>query len=92
MNIRSTLIANPKPREFGSPTVSSTISPILSLTRREPEAVPPVVRQDHPDRTQLQRFMSGDLPRTEVALIVRHMLTGCTQCLQVTRQFWELIE
>jgi hypothetical protein len=63
-----------------------------SLTRREPEVARPAARQDHPDRTQLERFISGDLPRTEVASIVRHMLTGCPQCLQVTRQLWELME
>jgi hypothetical protein len=63
-----------------------------SLTRRKPEVAPPAVSQDHPDRIQLQCFMSGDLPRAEVAPIVRHMLTGCPQCLQVTRQLWELIE
>lgn len=65
---------------------------MLSLIRREPEVARPAACQDHPDRTQLERFIRGDLPRTEVALIVRHMLTGCPQCLKVTRHLWELME
>jgi hypothetical protein len=65
---------------------------MLSLTGRKPKAAPSAVRQEHLDRTQLERFISGDLSRTEVAPIVRHMLTGCSQCLQVTRQLWELMQ
>jgi hypothetical protein len=50
------------------------------------------VRQSHPHKDQLERFMRNELSRREVAPIVRHMLTGCTQCLQVTRPLWELGE
>jgi hypothetical protein len=32
--------------------------------------------------------MLGDLPRSGAARIVRHLLTGCTQCREITRQFW----
>lgn len=34
--------------------------------------------------------MALDLSRPEAALVVRHLLTGCPQCLQVTRQLWRL--
>jgi uncharacterized membrane protein len=40
----------------------------------------------------LERFMRNELSRREVVPIVRHLLTGCTQCLQVTRPLWELGE
>ena len=34
--------------------------------------------------------MRAELPRREVAPIVRHLLTNCTQCLKVTRWLWDL--
>ena len=47
------------------------------------------VRSQHPHEKQLQRFMRLELPRPEVVPIVRHLLTGCSCCLEVTRRFWE---
>lgn len=44
----------------------------------------------HPGRSELARFMCGRLERCEVRAVVRHLLTGCPQCLQVTRHFWRL--
>jgi hypothetical protein len=61
---------------------------MLRLTRRDqPTALPAV--ENHPNKALLERFMLGDLPRPAVARIVRHMLTGCTQCLEITRPLWE---
>ena len=37
-------------------------------------------------------FMLAELPRPEKASVVRHLLTGCTHCLEVTRGLWELGE
>jgi hypothetical protein len=36
----------------------------------------------------LQRFLGGEASRDEALDVVRHLLTGCTQCLQVTRPLW----
>jgi len=32
--------------------------------------------------------MRGELPREEARVVVRHLLTGCPQCLAVTRRAW----
>jgi hypothetical protein len=42
----------------------------------------------HPDRHDLERFMQGRLSREETRNVVRHLLTGCPECLQVTRPLW----
>jgi hypothetical protein len=44
----------------------------------------------HPGRHDLERFMQGRLSREEARNVVRHLLTRCPQCLQVTRQLWRL--
>jgi hypothetical protein len=46
----------------------------------------------HPIRAQLETFMRGETPRSEAPDVVRHLLTGCPECLQVTRQLWKLGE
>ncbi|HEV8578277.1 MAG TPA: hypothetical protein VGX68_04280 [Thermoanaerobaculia bacterium] len=46
----------------------------------------------HPDAEQLERFILGEQPRSEVAVVVRHMLTGCPLCLEVTRRLWSLAD
>jgi hypothetical protein len=63
---------------------------MLRLNGREPEIDLPAVSQWHPHPKQLKRFMSSELPRPEVALIVRHLLQGCPECVQVTRRLWYL--
>ena len=42
----------------------------------------------HPNREELERFMSGRLERCAARAVVRHLLVGCTQCVQVTRRLW----
>jgi hypothetical protein len=61
-----------------------------TLLGREPETAPSAVRQSHPAREQLERWMRGELSRSEGAGIVRHLLAGCPACLQVTRRLWDL--
>jgi len=34
----------------------------------------------HPSRDALVGFLNGELPRAQVAVLVRHMLTGCPEC------------
>jgi hypothetical protein len=46
----------------------------------------------HPGAQQLARFMSGRSLRDEAREIVRHLLTGCSECKAVTRQLWSLAE
>ena len=50
------------------------------------------VLSHHPDEKQLERFMRLDLSRPEVVPLVRHLMTGCRRCREVTRRFWELGE
>jgi len=51
----------------------------------------PVVGE-HPSEDELVRFMRGELSRPKIALIVRHLLSGCTRCPKVTRRLWELAD
>jgi hypothetical protein len=44
--------------------------------------------RDHPDPKLLERFMRGEASALERRSIVRHMLAGCLQCLQITRPLW----
>ena len=46
----------------------------------------------HPPAEDLRRFMRGELKRSEARGLVRHLLTGCPQCLEVTRRLWDLGE
>jgi hypothetical protein len=48
------------------------------------------VSQTHPDEEELARFFRGELPRSAAGPIVRHLLTRCPRCAQVTRRLWEL--
>ncbi len=61
-----------------------------TLMGREPETAPSAVRQNHPGREKLELLMRGELARSEVAKVVRHLLAGCPACLQVTRRLWDL--
>ena len=42
----------------------------------------------HPDPADLELFMRGELGKTERRAIVRHLLTGCPECVLVTRNYW----
>jgi hypothetical protein len=46
----------------------------------------------HPATLNLERFMRGELERDKIREIVRHMLTGCPDCVAVTRRLWNLAE
>jgi hypothetical protein len=54
----------------------------MDLYEREPAR--------HPGGRDLQRFMQCGLSRAEAKTVLRHLLTNCPQCLQVTRQLWRL--
>jgi hypothetical protein len=44
----------------------------------------------HPTLRDLLHFLRGELAMAENRRIVRHLLTGCSRCLAVTRPYWEL--
>jgi hypothetical protein len=48
--------------------------------------------QGHPRPAELQRFMRGESALAESCAVVRHLMTCCPQCLQVTRSVWWLGE
>lgn len=45
-----------------------------------------------PSEQDLAGFLRGALSRDQTREIVRHLLTGCPGCLQVTRRLWNLGE
>ncbi len=44
----------------------------------------------HPTQQELASFMRGELPRNEALGVVRHLLTGCPECVKGTRLLWQL--
>jgi len=55
-----------------------------------PKEERPLDGGNHPDPQRLERFLRGQLPPIEIREIVRHLLTGCPRCREVTRRFWAL--
>jgi len=45
---------------------------------------------DHPAAGQLEGFMHCELDAAARRVIVRHLLTGCEQCIEVTRRIFSL--
>jgi hypothetical protein len=54
----------------------------------------PTLSQDpsHPGQDCLERFFRSELSRAERRTVVRHLLTGCPTCLQMTHRLWSLGE
>lgn len=48
--------------------------------------------RSHPGFEALEGFLRGRLPRSQVAAVVRHLLTGCPRCVAETRRLWSLAE
>ena len=46
----------------------------------------------HPDPQILERFMRNEAGAQERRAVVLHLLTGCAQCVAVTRRLWILAE
>ncbi len=63
-----------------------------TLSSRRTKVAEHSERGAHPNRAELETFMRGQMPSLEAPGIVRHLLTGCPVCLQVTRQLWKLGE
>jgi tetratricopeptide (TPR) repeat protein len=45
--------------------------------------------EDHPTQEALEGFLLGQLPAAEMRCVLRHLLTGCSLCQQVTVGLWE---
>lgn len=48
--------------------------------------------RDHPTSGALLRFLAGESSGAERRAVVRHLLTGCPECVAVTRSAWLPIE
>ncbi|HEY0555691.1 MAG TPA: hypothetical protein VGG20_15650 [Thermoanaerobaculia bacterium] len=57
---------------------------------REPQGKP--AQHVHPSPEQLERFLRGELGRSECRRIVRHLLTGCSTCVALTAPIFRLAE
>lgn len=45
--------------------------------------------EDHPTQEALEAFLLGQLPAAEMRSVLRHLLTGCSLCQQVSAGLWE---
>ncbi|HVS00168.1 MAG TPA: hypothetical protein VMW27_26310 [Thermoanaerobaculia bacterium] len=50
------------------------------------------MKDDHPKPDLLVRFLRGEASRSERRAVVRHLLTGCRECLATTRTVWGVTE
>ena len=48
--------------------------------------------EEHPSVEELVGLLRGELPRDASKAIVRHLLTNCPRCQQLTRRYWQLAE
>ena len=46
----------------------------------------------HPDPQILERFMRNEAGAPERRVVILHLLTGCAQCVAVTRRLWSLAD
>src|SRR5258708_26336360 len=46
----------------------------------------------HPDPQILERFMRNEAGAQERRAVILHLLTGCAQCVAVTRRLWSLAD
>lgn len=49
-------------------------------------------RPPHPGKELLLRFVRGEATRPERSAVVRHLLTGCGECMAVTRLVWSFAD
>lgn len=42
----------------------------------------------HPGTALLEAFLRGELSAAECRTVVRHLLTGCPRCVEVTGRCW----
>ena len=49
-------------------------------------------QEGHPQKAALDRFLRGEAAAAERRAVALHLLTGCPECLAVTRPFWQMTE
>jgi hypothetical protein len=47
---------------------------------------------EHPHPDLLHRFLRGEASKSENGAVVRHLLSGCRECLAVTRPVWQAVD
>ena len=62
----------------------------MVLLLEDRDRIPAPRGGSHPAPERLEHFMRGTLPWAGTLGIVRHLLTGCSECVAVTRSFWKL--
>jgi hypothetical protein len=55
---------------------------------REPELEGSDARHAHPFPADLERFMRGEMEDAERQAVVRHLLTRCEKCCEITARLW----
>jgi hypothetical protein len=63
-------------------SITGRKSPLMKKTR---------TGEAHPAEDALLRFLRGAASQEERRAIVRHLLTGCPECVAVTRPVWKLM-
>jgi len=46
--------------------------------------------RQHPDPALLERLMRCEVTAAESRQVIRHLIAGCSRCLEVTRSCWSL--
>ncbi len=49
-------------------------------------------RRTHPGESDLERFLRGEMSNTERMRVVRHLLTGCRDCVAVVAPYWGIAD
>lgn len=49
-------------------------------------------QEGHPQKSALDRFLRGEAATAERRAVLRHLLTGCPECVSATRPFWQMTE
>jgi hypothetical protein len=86
----ASLRAAQKVLRFGSARTQPLAAQIVEEVDRAEEAIAAVeaALQPHPTGADLDTFMGGRMGRKEAQNVVRHLLTGCPKCKQVTRKLF----
>jgi hypothetical protein len=75
---------------FGSVETQRLAAQIVEELYRAEEDIEAVeaALQPHPTGADLETFIGGRMGRKEAQNVVRHLLTGCPKCKQVTRKLF----
>jgi hypothetical protein len=84
------------PKAFEMSPVSGEAAPQephpFALLKQARGLSPSSPRRPHPRPDLLLRFLRGEATRAENRAVVRHLLTGCRECVAITRPVWKLAD